>query len=234
MNLYEVRRHFCSVSGRYDLVEDDATELADFFINEGSKLLDRLSEMQKTWASHFRYMVAGDWNVQFPYCRAVKEVWAATRTARWQLEKKDLQWLLANMMTELVTNLDTGDPIYYSPFLTRIVGELPVNSDLFVDSIVTEGHRYNAVLVLPPPDERVLIEVKGFYYTDELTENESTNYWTTAHPSLLIKAALRELEVFNQNTTKVQLWDKAIATDVNSINKDLVEEIIAETDQMEG
>ena len=234
MNLYEARRTLASLSGRYDLVEDDTTELVDFFINEGSKYLDRITEVQKTWATHFRYMTVADWNVQFPYCRAVKEVWVATTEARWQLEKRDLQWMLANLMTELVTNLDTGNSLYYSPFLTKYIPPVPAGISQYIDRITTEGDRFNAVLILPPPDVQILVEVKGFFHADELLDKDDTNYWSIAHPSLLIMAALREVEVYNQNTSKIKLWNESIKTSTDEINKDLVEEIIAETDQMEG
>ena len=60
------------------------------------------------------------------------------------------------------------------------------------------------------------------------------NYWTVMHPLTLLKAALRELEIFNQNKTKTQLWNAEMGSDLVDINKDLVEEIIAEKDKMEG
>jgi hypothetical protein len=49
----------------------------------------------------------------------------------------------------------------------------------------------------------------------------------------LLKASLRELEVFNQNATKVELWEKALMIELADINKDLIHELIAEADNME-
>lgn len=239
MNLTQIRQLFVTLSGRHDLVEGNINQ-ADFFIREGSKLLDRLTETQKTWGTHFRFLPTGGWNIQFPYCRAVKEVWAASTApsaiteARWQLEKKDLQWMLSNLMTELVSSLDRGTPLYYSPFLTRNIGTLPAGIASYVDTITSEGERYNAVLILPPPSAQTLIEIKGFFYADELLDDSDENFWTVAHPSTLLKAALRESEVFNQNPTKVTNWEKAITTDIDGINKDLVEELVAEVSEMEG
>jgi L-ribulose-5-phosphate 3-epimerase UlaE len=51
---------------------------------------------------------------------------------------------------------------------------------------------------------------------------------------MLLKSALRELEVYNQNKTKIATWTEAILIDAKSVGMDLVEELIAEVDQMEG
>ena len=100
MNLLQLRTKFRSLSGRFDLVNEDFTDNgADFFINEGRKYLDSLYETQKSWASCFRFLEIGKFSVSFPYCRAIKEVWAATTEARWQLEKTSLQDLTAGYLT---------------------------------------------------------------------------------------------------------------------------------------
>ena len=236
MNLFQVRQILRSLSGRYDLV-DDNTELADFFINQGCRFLDRYTEVQKTWSSHFQYLAIGGWNVQFPYCRAVKEVWVATTSARWQLEKKNLQDILTEYMTEIASLVDTGESSYYSPAITRYVPEgaaLPVGISNYTDVITSTGQAYNAIIIAPPTDTQILVEVKGFFYSRELVTETDENFWTAVHPNLLVKAALREIEVYNQSPTNVKAWEEAINVDMDSLNKDTVEEIIAEVDQMEG
>lgn len=236
MNLLQVRQIFRSLSGRYDLV-DEQTPLADFFINQGCRFLDRYTETQKTWSSNFQFLAVGGWNVQIPYCRAIKEVWVATTTARWQLEKMDLQDILSEYMTEINANLDTGSPLYYSPAITRYVPEnvaLPVGISNYTDIITSAGQAYNAVIITPSPDIKTLVEVKGFFYSAELVRETDENYWTAVHPNILVKAALREVEVFNQSPSNVKGWEDAIQVDVDSLNKDTVEEIIAEVDEMEG
>lgn len=234
MNLIQIRRKFASLSGRYDLLNEDPSETIDFFINSGSEFLDRISEVQKTFATHYRYLVQGAWNIQFPYCRAVKEVWVASTTARWQLEKIKLQDMLAGYMSELVANMAQGGTMYYSPTLTRTSGIPPVGIGGYIDMIVSQGNLYNAIIVSPPPDQQLVVEVKGLFQSDILTVDIDENFWSVAHPSLLIKAALHEMEVFNQNTEKTLAWEKTINLELDGINKDLVEEIVAEISEMEG
>jgi hypothetical protein len=44
---------------------------------------------------------------------------------------------------------------------------------------------------------------------------------------------MRELEIFNQNQSKVEGWDKALLIEIDQINKDLVSELSAEIESME-
>ena len=102
MNLLQVRTLFRRLSGKFDLVNADFSDNgADFFINEGSRFLDRLDENQKSWASAFRFIGVGRYSASIQHCRAIKEVWVATATARWQLTKMTLQDLISEYFSEI-------------------------------------------------------------------------------------------------------------------------------------
>jgi hypothetical protein len=235
MNLLDIRKHFRTLSGRYDLVDDDVSGTVNFLINEGCRYLDRITEHQKTWGSHFVSLATNAFSVSIPYCRAIKEVWISSTTERWQLEKMNLQDLIAGYLSSAP---DSGAPLYYSPVITR---KIPEDADLtafasymtYLDTRVNLDHDHNGIVVLPPTNMTLLIEVRGFFYSKELVVDTDVNYWTTVHPLTLLKAALRELDIFNQNQGKTKLWTEAIASEVDQINKDLVSEIISEVDSME-
>jgi hypothetical protein len=237
MNLSEIRQALATLSGRFDLF-DEVIDVGDMLINEAVKALDRLSETQKTWASHLVYVASGGWYAELPYCRAIKEVWVSDDTGeRWQLEKKNIQDLMAGWMTELAANTEGGAPLYYSPAVTRRIpegGALPVNVTNYIDINTSSGYIYNSIIVAPVTDAQYLLDIRGLFGSKKLTLEVDENYWSVNHPGLLIKATLREIEVFNRNASGVRDFDTAIATDLDGINKDLVEEIIAEVDQMEG
>lgn len=236
MILSALRTRLGELSGRFDLTVDNPA-LATFFLNEGSKFLDRHSETQKTWASNYSYIAVGGWYVEIPSCRAIKELWVANTTSRWQLEKIDIQEMLSDIMPELASLLTTGNPLYYSPAVTRQVPEsgiLPPGSASYMDVLVSTGYPYTAAIIAPPPDEQLLVDVRGLYYSAELVAEDDTNYWADQHVGVLLKAALREIEVFNRNRQGVNDWEAAIDVDIASINKDLVEELVAEVDEMEG
>lgn len=236
MNLFDLRRIFRSLSGRYDLVDDDTTGIVEFLINEACRNLDRLTEHQKTWGVHFVQAAIDDFKVSIPYARSIKEVWVGDGTNRWQLEKKPIQDIIYEYLSSAPTS---GDSTYYSPAITRRIPEFVDISAFsaymnFMDTSTDLDHNHNAIVFTPPTDIALLVEVRGFFYSAQLADDEDVNYWSVVHPMTLLKAALRELEVFNQNQGKVKLWDDALALEVLNINKDLTEEIISEVDQMEG
>ena len=240
MNLLQLRTKLRELSGRFDLVNGDYSDNgADFFIYEGQKHLDRLNETQKSWASCFRFVEPGFFAATFPYCRAIKEVWAASTTARWQLEKKNLQDLITGYMTSLPSERTNGTPLYYSPGITRYIPE-DATADTFesyigwVDIPSGNAHEYNSVLLNVPTDEKIVLDIKGLFYTAQLVYDADENYWSVAHPALLIMSAQRMMEVFNRNTQGVNDWDNAIREYNTQLGMDLVEELIAEVDQIEG
>lgn len=240
MNLLQIRTKFRSLSGRFDLVNADFSDNgADFFINEGRKFLDRMDETQKSWASTFRLLSAGDYAATFPYCRSIKEVWMATSQERWQLEKKSLQDLTAAYLTELPSQRTQGVPRYYAPCISRYIPEDATVALLdafsgFVDISSGDAHEYNTILLSVPVDEQMMVDIRGLFYSMELVENTDKNYWSEVHPMLLYMAAMREIEVVNRNTQGVSDWTNAIMAQMKQLGADLVEEIIAEVDQMEG
>ena len=243
MNLLQLRTKLIQLSGRFELVVDApagdfSDNGADFFIWEGQKHLDRLDETKKSWASCFRFAEIGGFAVQFPYCRAIKEVWAMSTSSRWQLEKVNLQDLITVYLTELPGERDQGEPLYYSPGLTRYVPEdaTAESFESFIGwlDIPAGAHEYNTVLLNVPVSEKMAIEVKGLFYTRQLVADTDENHWSVNHPLLLIMAAQRMMEVVNRNTQGVNDWDSAIGTESKLLGMDLVEELIAEVDSMEG
>jgi len=239
MNLLQIRTKFREVSGRFDLVTDAFVDNgADFYINEGRKYLDRLDETQKSWASCFRFVNIGQFSASFPHCRAIKEVWAASVSARWQLEKIGLQELISGYLTGLPSSRTTGIPLYYSPCLTRYIPEDSLVADIesfvgWVDIPAGGAHEYNAILINVPTSEKISLDIKGLYYSMELVADTDTNFWSGVHPMLLIMAAMRQLEIVNRNTQGVNDWTAAISTDTTQLGMDLVEELIAEVTQIE-
>ena len=239
MNLVELREFFRKTSGRFDLVNADFSDNgANFFINDGRMYLDRLDETQKSWASCYRFVEVGHSTAVFPYCRAIKEVWVASvGEGRWQLKKKDLQDLIEGYLTGFPSSRETGMPLYYSPCLTRYIPENTAIEDLeafigFVENPVGSAHDYNAILLNVPTDAKLMVDIRGLFYSMELVNDTDANYWSTVHPMLLYMAAMRSIEITNRNSQGVKDWEASIATTMTQLGMDLVEELIAEVDEM--
>lgn len=235
MNLHQLKDNFRTLSGRYDLVEDDETELIIELIWSASRHLDRITQHQKSPASHFEQVAVDGFVIDIPMCRAVKEVWLASTTARWQLEKKKIQDLIYDYLS--TDDVTSGTPEYYAPVITR---KAPASADLssfssymtYLDTQPSLASDYNAIVILPPTESTVLAEVRGLFYNPKLTEDDDENYWSILHPFTLLKACFRELEIFNQNQSKKKAWDEALREDIVTIGMDLVEEEISEITQI--
>lgn len=235
-----MRTKFRELSGRFDLVNSDYSDNgADFFINEGRKFLDRLDETQKSWASCFRLLETGHFSVSFPYCRAIKEVYVASISGRWQLEKKCIQDMIEGYLTGLPSSREVGTPLYFSPCITRYVPENATIADIesfigYVEIPAGSAHEYNSIMLNIPTSERLTVIISGLFYSAELVEDTNTNYWSEVHPMLLYMSAMRQVEIVNRNTQGVNDWTNAIMVEMKQLGMDLVEEIIAEASQMEG
>lgn len=240
MNLVEIRQKFRDLSGRYDLVNDDFSDNGvDFYVNQGSRWLDRTVETTKSWASYMHVLAAGEWNLQFQQARAIKEVWISTVEGKWQLKKMRLQDLIASFFTANPTEWTNGTPVYYAPILTRTIPETLTPADIaafsaFIGLITSTGYDYNAIILSAPVDQDTLVEVIGLFYSQTLVADADTNFWSTVHPLLLIQSALRQVHTMSGNRPMLDILERGIGADLKELGFDLVEQIIAEVDQMEG
>jgi len=80
----------------------------------------------------------------------------------------------------------------------------------------------------------MLIEVWGKFYTEPLQSEDDMNYWSVNHPDALIMAGLRQAEVFNRNTQGLNDYNNAIDDMLVGLDRDVVQQEIANVDQMEG
>ena len=240
MNLVTLRENFRNMSGRHDLVNDDMSDNgADFYINFACRQLDREVMMNKSHATRMSLEAAGTWLVQYQYARSVKEVWVASSTARWQLEKRDLGDILAAYYGSPPADIENGTPLYYSPFISRNIPEDISSATLttysaFVATIEPDGYEYNALIFNVPCDVQLLVEVKGLFYSIELSDDTDTNYWSDQHAMLLLRTAIRATYVGSGNTPMNKLFDEELKKDLFKIEFDFVDEVLTEVDQMEG
>ena len=239
MDLLQMRIKFRDLSGRYDLVNDDYSDNgADFFINEGRKFLDRLDETQKSWAVRLCPILADAAYVTFPYCRAIKEVWAASATeGRWQLEKKNLQDLMESYLKTLPAEMGSGTPLYFSPCITRATYPddlIPASFESLIGYVEVANSNYNAILINVPTSEDLTLIISGLFYSPELILDTDTNYWSEANPMLLYMSTMRQIEIVNRSTQGVNDWTNSITAEMKQLGMDLVEEMVAEVSEMEG
>jgi hypothetical protein len=238
MNLMQVREQFIKLSGRYDLVTSTSTYAdsgADFFITAGAQFLDRRSNLINKTSRLFYQLDAGTWYKTFQKCRIVEDIYINNTTGRSKLTFKDFNWLHKEYSSPISAQ-DRGTPLYYCPAKLRT----DVNDDInnlgaFFNYVTTSSDAYRGVLIFPPPDEAIIIEIVGQFYSSDLTDDEDSNYWTANHPTILILSALYQLETLNhRNTQGANDYLNAIDKLLIDLDKDIVEEEAYTVTAMEG
>lgn len=232
MNLLDVRRLFVKLSGREDLKNeiDDSDNGADYFINAGSKWLDEQLDSGKAEGRNYRLAQVGQFVLPIKSCRAVNEVWVTEGTnPEWvRLVRKDLSFFKFQITNISQATRDT--PLCYMPtnLRTSPSTDRPADPDFFdsyanLSDYIAEAHYpYQGILLWPVPARIVQVEIKGIFYQDLLENDGDFNYWSTQHPTLLINAALRELEVSYRNTQGVRDWEADIVGRLANLDKDSV------------
>lgn len=238
MNLLQIRTKFIELSGRYDLVVDTTDYVdngANFYITAGQEFLDRRSNVWKKKSWIFESIAAGVWYVKFQRCRVMESVFVNSATGRSKLVKKDLLWLYEEF-SEPITDASNSTPLYFAPAILRT--EDSTDKDVlgsFFNYIVASDDPYRGMVILPPPDEAVVVSILGQFYSAELSDDTDENFWSIMHSSLLILASLYQLEVLgHRNTQGSKDYLEAIDIALIDIDKDIAGEESNDVDQLDG
>lgn len=237
MNLLEVRTQFVKISGRYDLVVDQidwADNGADFYIQAGQNFLDRLRDTPKSFNSIFKKLAAGEWYVTFAKCRSIQGVWVNNTEGRSELEKKYLSWLYKEFSSTIVAT-DQGTPLYYCPARLRSTDETDRESlGVFFNYAEDNSSELRGILIFAPPDEEIVVEIQGLFYSDELSLDASISYWTDNWPETLIKSTMYQLATFQRDHRDAKEWLRTVYGDLDEIDKDVVNEAVCDINQIKG
>ena len=226
MTHLQIRELFRTISGRFDLVNADGTDNgATFFLNNGLKYLDTSIEFEKSIGRVFKKVAVGDHLVQFTDARAIHQVWAADEESRWQLGFQSFQELRL-LYSKKPGDESKGSPDKYTKAFLRPIPETLSAQDLtdldwvtdYMTGVITDGtqHLYNGVLFMPPADKAYMIEVVGEFYTPRMSNDDDVNFWTTAHPDLVIMSAMLSIEAIRDWVNSINLYLEQLEKDVAS------------------
>ena len=238
MNLLEVRTKFIQLSGHYELASNDGLYTdngADFYINAGQDFLDLKKEFWKRKAVMYRELAIGEWYTEFERCRLLENVFVNNATGRSKMTKKDLVWLYGEY-TSPISSTETGTPLYYCPLNMRMADSSDKDSlgEFFnVADVSTNDTR--GVLILPAPDEKVVLEIHGQFYSTYLELDTDKSFWSVNHSNLLILASLYQLEIlYHRNTQGANDYLVQLDRALEDLDKDVVEESIQDVTELEG
>lgn len=222
MTLSEIRQLFVQKSGRFDLMDEDGNDTgADFFIQAGSRLLDRLSDLKNVREGTFPFMVGEDGLIQLAQlCYLVRRVLAyigGEKSTPLPLKRVTCRHSLKFLMGR------KGRPLFYALKATRYVPDLkrfPASeAGSMKASALDMADCSLLVEVLPHPTKELLVEVQGCFYSAPLLEDNDSNVWAEQHPEILLKAALYELEIFYRNTEGANDWLSSIRVDLSGLEQ---------------
>jgi hypothetical protein len=244
----DLRYLFVARSGRYDLINSDYTDNgADFFFNEGQKMLDRMFGDGKAFARYPVSIAAGTIKVAVVGLRAVKEVWVADSTGMTELVKERLN-TIKNYYSGKLSDEDRDTPAYYSPAMFRpypdTLTTLSTAGMYDVEDLVLDDthYTYDGIIIMPPSDGVYTLTIQGLFYSPTLSATlsggvwtQTKSFWSQVHPGTLLLAALYKLEAFYRNREGMRDWMEALMVDVTGIDYDIVERDIAGVSlEMEG
>ena len=242
MNYREIRQLFLNLSGRTDLVDEEtlADTGAGFYINAGQRWLDLHFGGKQSLGRYFQGYEAGTYTINIPACRVIEEVWMYDDTAKWQLTKKDLNWLRKNYASAWKT-LDRGKPRYYHPTVLRLfqdTSERGSNSSSFnvnqANLMTGASFGYDALVILPPFDSFYSIELWGKFHSAVLDNDKDSSWWSERYPEALIYSALRQVEIAHRNTQGVNDWTGVLVEMLGTIDQDQADEESTTINQMNG
>lgn len=237
---------------------------ADFFITEGQRWLDRRSTLYESAARWFQPVAVGDWNVAVPQCRSIEGVWMSNDAAnpislntpygffaddwwdtfqgnvgqKWELAHLD-QGELRRRFKGIPTTMATGVPRFYTMPPLRSVPENPflTTIDQWGGTVLTRNVEYyemKGVIFMPPASSLMAIEVQGLFYQKKLVQDVDKNSWTEAHPSVLVLAAARELEISYRNQQGVMDYEMQLDKALLGLEFDFVRQETAHIRGMNG
>jgi hypothetical protein len=176
-------------------------------------------------------IAAGVSHVQFQYARAIEKVFCiekADPTNRIELEKVDLDTVRAALVD---SSEETGQPSSYSPAIIKLQPKGVTITGFGLPTTylytVSNNQQYNGIVFSPVSDTAYILEVHGLFYTPELSADIDESYWSYTYPEILVMASQCMLELFSRNTEGVKDWMNSIKILLGDIDKDLVEEEIA-------
>ncbi len=243
MNLLEIRTQFVTLSGRYDMVVDTtdySNNGADFYINLGQSMLDKMGISSENLTTLSIPIDAGDYSINFGRrCMSVNEVWANNGEERVKLEKVSFLQLKEEYYN-LVSEITSGAPLYYTLANIRTLESTDRDTlgeflNLTIPPITPLGLAdYRGAILAPPADESYVIDIYGNFLQAELIDDYQESYWTIYSPELLIKASLYQLYILTGRNTDAATMLAAINNESSIHDKNNVEEEIAGINCIEG
>ena len=229
MTLLAVRDQLLKESGRYDLgtlsseAHDGVDNGADWYINAGQRLLDRLISGDDLIARKAYTLAAGEYIINFKRPKTIEGVWLINSDGSTAPLTRKKFSTVRDYYNETISTMDTGTPLYWSPVALNLAADMLINDveilindmdDYFFDAA---GNVYS-IIITPPTDTALKVDILGRFFTPALVRNDDVTVWTEQGPQTLVMAAQYYLEVAHRNTEGAKDWLSAINLDIVEVD----------------
>lgn len=207
------RKMLVDISGRFDLVVSapggDYTDngLANWYINAGQQRLDNLIEYPKSVAWLYKELAANDTVITFKQARFIKNVYEQDAITG---ERTLLPWSTLNVGLAPEQVNEDDESITWTN-----------------NQIMFGEHYWHNAIYLNPSESARLIVVEGSWYSRKLMNDSDRSFWTCQHPHLLVRSAMREMEVDMRNSSGVEDFDRPLIAACKDIYHNLIAEEMA-------
>lgn len=253
MSIVDLRLQYKSDSGMISLSDPQI----DTYINRGIKFLDKNLFSPQKDSRLFLSVKNGDNAIVLPaQARAIKDIWISLSTSnhRHQLGKLSLEdirnperryywyqyWYSVYFFDTFSTQDSPGRPRFYCPVPGHgLASDATIDKQSFfcnLGDITLDQGASRVVTLWPIADQDYSIEVFGNFFSPQLSDSITDNWWSLNHPELVIMAALYCQDRTYRNTSGGQELGQHIQSDLRSLNDDAIEEesMSAEDSRMEG
>jgi hypothetical protein len=249
MEYYLIRKKFVEISGRHDLLTSDYVDNgADFFLNAGQRTLDRLMSKRSDKARYPILFSAGSVFLRMAGVRSIDEVWVSNADGMSRLTYYPVN-RLREYYGEKLSNVTPGTPLYYAPTVVRPYPDVTTLTSLanfydVEDLVAVSGSvshfQYTGLVIMPPPETDVYVNVWGNFYSPTLSATysggvvQTASIWTELFPETLIAAAMYKLNSLYRDSEGAKDRRALMLEDVQGMDNDLAEEESAGDLTMEG
>ena len=137
--------------------------------------------------------------------------------------------------------ISTGGPLYFVPMVIGLSGSqntLTHNTfgqDFTYDAegIMFGSHYvYDGILIMPPVSEIYTITIFGKFFSNSISSDDDSNFWSVAYPDILLTATMYKLETFYRNTEGARDMLAALNESLFGLEKDVIMQELADVDSM--
>lgn len=231
-SLLEIRTEFIDITGRVNLVVDTIDYVdagADVFINKGQRMLEQLVPVWQNISRRLVVLAIDAKTIDMDaIVRSIDEVVLVKESDNVKtvlIEKTYIEIFKGYSDITISGTPKCWARIPARPAPEQESGFDPTDftgaDDMF--SVEANFSLKTRLLLNVPVDQAYTAQIFGIFYSNELSGDTDTSFWTDIHPHLLVMAAMYHLEVHMRNDIGAREILRDINLQLREVDHDMVD-----------